>query len=110
MLDLSGNSDEIGKNLGDDLAEGKPTLPLLYAMRHGSATQHQVIRNAIEGGGLEELPAVIAAVNSTGALEHVRELARKESQLGCDAIAHLPDSNYHQALLQLAEFAVNRSF
>lgn len=110
VLDLSGNSDEIGKNLGDDLAEGKPTLPLLYAMRHGSATQHQVIRNAIEGGGLEELPAVIAAVNSTRALEHVRELARKEAQLGCEAIAHLPDSNYRQALLQLAEFAVNRSF
>ncbi|SNR64634.1 octaprenyl-diphosphate synthase [Methylobacillus rhizosphaerae] len=110
VLDLSGDSNEIGKNLGDDLAEGKPTLPLLYAMRHGNEAQSRIIRAAIEEGGLDELPAVLEAVNSTGALEHVRQLARTEAELGCTAIMHLPDSAYRQALLQLAQFAVNRSF
>ncbi|MCB5190419.1 octaprenyl diphosphate synthase [Methylobacillus arboreus] len=110
VLDLSGDSTEIGKNLGDDLAEGKPTLPLLHAMRHGTEAQRTVIRNAIEQGGLDELPAVIEAVKATGALEHVRAVAKAEAEIGCAAIAHLPESIYKQALLQLAEFAVTRSF
>lgn len=110
VLDLSGDSTEIGKNLGDDLAEGKPTLPLLHAMRHGSEAQRNIIRQAIEQGGLDELPAVIAAVRATGALEYVRDVARKEAEAGCQAIAHLQDSIYKQALLQLADFAVSRSF
>ena len=110
VLDLSGDSNEIGKNLGDDLAEGKPTLPLLYAMRTGTPQQRATIRHAIEEGGLDELPAVIEAVNQTGALEHVRAIARNEAQLGCKAVAHLADSDYHQALVDLAEFSVSRSF
>ncbi|MCB5186255.1 polyprenyl synthetase family protein [Methylobacillus gramineus] len=110
VLDLSGDSSEIGKNLGDDLAEGKPTLPLLYAMRHGTEAQRNIIRHAIEQGGLDELPAVIDAVKATGALEHVRAVAKAEAATGCEAIAHLPASMYKQALLQLAEFAVSRSY
>ncbi len=110
VLDLSGNSTEIGKNLGDDLAEGKPTLPLLFAMRNGTENQRKIISHAIEKGGLEELPAVIQAVHETGALDHVRKLAQREADIGCAAIAHLPDTDYLQALHKLADFAVNRSY
>lgn len=110
VLDLSGDSGAIGKNLGDDLAEGKPTLPLLYAMRNGDERQRAIIRHAIEQGGLDELPAVMQAVQQTGALQHVRALAQQEAALGCTAIAHLPRSVHHDALTGLAEFAVNRSF
>lgn len=110
ILDLSGNSEEIGKNLGDDLAEGKPTLPLLYAMRNSGTQQSQLIRNAIEQGGLEHLPQVIEAVNNSGALAHVRKLAEIEVEKCRRAIAHFPESAFKQAMLALAEFAVKRSF
>ena len=110
VLDFSGESSEIGKNLGDDLAEGKPTLPLLYAMRNGNAQQAQLIRDAIEHGGLDHLQAVVDAVHATGALDHVRQLAMNEAQIACAAISHLPDSNYHQALVELSSFAVSRTY
>ncbi|MES2553322.1 MAG: octaprenyl diphosphate synthase [Pseudomonadota bacterium] len=110
VLDLSGDSHDIGKNLGDDLAEGKPTLPLLFAMRNGTEAQRIVIRHAIEEGGLDELPAVIKAVQDTGALDHVRVIARKEADIACAAIADLPTSSHHQALISLADFAVTRTF
>ena len=108
VLDLSGESAEIGKNLGDDLAEGKPTMPLLIAMRRGNAAQQQLIRHAIEQGGLNDLPAVLQAVIATDALTEVRMLAEKEAEKGCAAIAHLPDSAFRSALLDLARFAVER--
>ena len=110
VLDLSGNALEIGKNLGDDLSEGKPTLPLLYAMRNGTAAEAATIKHAIEHGGLDDLPTVLSAVKRTGALEHVRKVASKESELAAAAIAHFADSSYKQAMLTLADFAVNRSF
>jgi octaprenyl-diphosphate synthase len=110
VLDLSGNSEDIGKNLGDDIAEGKPTLPLLYAMRHGDAKQEQLIRNAIEQGGLEDFSAIIQAVKQTGALDYVRNIAKQEAELACKAIHHLPSTPQHQALIQLAEFSVSRTF
>ena len=110
VLDLSGNSEDIGKNLGDDIAEGKPTLPLLYAMRHGNAKQSQLIRHAIEQGGLEDFSAIIQAVEETGALDYVRNIAKQEAELACKAIQHLPSTPQHQALIQLAEFSVSRTF
>jgi octaprenyl-diphosphate synthase len=110
VLDLSGDSKEIGKNLGDDIAEGKPTLPLLYAMRNGNEAQRTLIRNAIEQGGLDDLSAVIQAVKETGALDYVRKVAKKESTLACQAIAHLPQNTHHQAMVALAEFSVSRTF
>jgi octaprenyl-diphosphate synthase len=110
VLDFSGDAGAIGKNLGDDLAEGKPTLPLLYAIRNGNPKQAQLIREAIEHGGLENLQEVVEAVRETGALEHVRDLARLESEAACAAISHLPDSNYHKALVELAAFAVSRTY
>lgn len=110
VLDLSGNSEDIGKSLGDDIAEGKPTLPLLYAMRHGDVKQSQLIRHAIEQGGLEDFSAIIQAVEQTGALDYVRNIAKQEAELACKAIQHLPSTPQHQALIQLAEFSVSRTF
>ncbi len=110
VLDLSGNASEIGKNLGDDLSEGKPTLPLLYAMRNGTADEAETIKRAIEHGGLDDLATVLSAVERTGALNHVRKVAAKESELACAAIAHFTDSPYKQAMLTLAEFAVARNY
>jgi octaprenyl-diphosphate synthase len=109
VLDLSGESAEIGKNLGDDLAEGKPTMPLLVAMRRGNEQQRLTIRRAIEQGGLDDLPAVLDAVIATDALSEVRRIAGKEAQKGQAAIAHLAPSAYRDALMALATFAVERS-
>lgn len=110
VLDLSGDVNQIGKNLGDDLAEGKPTLPLLVAMHRGSAAEAATIRKAIQHGGLDELPAVLAAVKTTDALQYVRDLSANEARIGVEAIAHLPNSANKQALIDLAEFAVKRDF
>lgn len=110
VLDLSGDASQIGKNLGDDLSEGKPTLPLLIAMHRGKASEAETIRKAIQHGGLDELPAVLAAVEATDALNYVRQLATNEAKIGCAAIAQLPNSKYKQALIDLATFAVERDF
>jgi octaprenyl-diphosphate synthase len=110
VLDLSGDAKEIGKNLGDDLAEGKPTLPLLYAMHHSQNEQSSLIRKAIQHGGLDDMEAVLKAVKDTNASEYVLNLAKKESESACAAIQHIPDSPYKSALITLAEFAVQRSF
>lgn len=110
VLDLSGDAQAIGKNLGDDIAEGKPTLPLLYAMRHGTKQQAELIRTAIEHGGEHNIQNVIDAVQQTDALKHVRELAQQEAGLACQAIAHLADGPAKQRLIDLAEFSVERDF
>jgi octaprenyl-diphosphate synthase len=110
VLDLSGDVNQIGKNLGDDLNEGKPTLPLLIAMHRGNAAEAATIRKAIQHGGLQELPAVLAAVKATDALNYVRKLAENEARVGVEAIAHLPNSTNKQTLIDLAEFAVKRDF
>lgn len=108
VLDYSGDQSLIGKNIGDDLAEGKPTLPLIHVMRHGNADEVALVRHAIEHGGLETLPEVVAAIKRTGALDYVRAQADKESRLASEALATLSDSRYKDYLLQLASFAVTR--
>src|SRR5574340_195577 len=110
VLDYSGDFLKTGKNIGDDLAEGKPTLPLLYAMKHGSAEQAASIRQAIEHGGLTEFQSVLAAIKDTRALHYTREVAQHEIQTANHAISALPDSKSKSALLQLTAFAVDRSF
>jgi octaprenyl-diphosphate synthase len=110
VLDLSGDPTQIGKKLGNDLAEGKPTLPLLYAMQHGTPTEATLIKDAILQGDLARLDAVLAALASTGALEYVRGVARKEADLACEAIASFANSQHHQALVDLADFAVTRQY
>jgi octaprenyl-diphosphate synthase len=109
VLDYSGDLHETGKNLGDDLNEGKPTLPLIYAMRKGSRAQAQTVRHAIEHGGRDDFEAVLEAITDTGALEYAREQARREAAVACAAIELLPNSKYRESLLQLADFAVNRN-
>lgn len=109
VLDLSGNANEIGKNLGDDLNEGKPTLPLLYAMQHGTSAEAEIIKRAIEHGGLDDLSIILNVVERTGALTHVRKVAATESELACASIARFIDSPYKQAMLSLARFAASRN-
>ena len=110
VLDYSGDHVQTGKNLGDDLAEGKATLPLIYAMRQGTAPQRDVIRAAIEHGGLEEFRPVLAAIEETGALAYSRGAADTEAQRAIASLEPLPNSPYKDSLLQLAAFAVSRSY
>ena len=110
VLDYSGDHVQTGKNLGDDLAEGKATLPLIYAMRQGTAAQRDVIRAAIEHGGLEEFRPVLAAIEETGALAYSRRAADTEAQRAIASLEPLPNSPYKDSLLQLAAFAVSRSY
>jgi octaprenyl-diphosphate synthase len=108
VLDYSGDLHDTGKNVGDDLAEGKPTLPLIHVMQTGSAEQREAVRTAIENGGREHLAAVLTALAATGALDAARAAAHREADLATAAIAHLPHSEYREALLQLCVFAVER--
>lgn len=109
MLDYSGDTTQIGKNIGDDLAEGKPTLPLIHAMREGSPAQVKVVREAIQHGGLENIEAVVEAVESTGAIAYTAAAARAEAMRALDALGGIPDSVFTEALRGLAEFAVQRT-
>jgi octaprenyl-diphosphate synthase len=110
VLDINGDAEKTGKNLGDDLAEGKPTLPILYAMHQSDAKQAAVIRQAIEQGGDNDIPAVLAAVVATNACEYVLSIAKKEADAACAAIEGFADSEYKTAMIQLAEFSVSRQF
>jgi octaprenyl-diphosphate synthase len=108
VLDYSADEDATGKHLGGDLAEGKPTLPLIYAMLHGTPVQSAVIREAIEQGDEGKFAEVLQIIIDTGALDYTRLQAMRESELACQAIAALADSNYKQCLLNLAQFAAAR--
>ncbi len=110
VLDYSGDEQVTGKNLGDDLSEGKPTLPLIYAMQHGDASQVAIVRQAIEQGDIACFADVLQIVRQTGALEYTRQQAQREADAACAALAVLPDTNYKQSLLQLADFAATRQF
>ncbi len=110
MLDYSGDYHDTGKNLGDDLAEGKPTLPLIYAMKTGSEEQATIVRNAIKQGGEGSLQAVLDVIQKTDALDYTRQKAEAESSMASAAISSLPNSNYKECLLQLANFAVARNY
>ncbi|HET8550964.1 MAG TPA: octaprenyl diphosphate synthase [Gammaproteobacteria bacterium] len=108
-LDYGGDSDELGKNVGNDLAEGKPTLPLIYAMRHGSSTQARLVREAIENGRADCLTDITSAIDETGALDYTRSRAQAEADAALEALARFPASTYRDALENLARFAVDRS-
>ena len=106
VLDYSG---DIGKSLGDDLAEGKPTLPLIYAMRCGSAEQAGLVRKAIAEGGREDFARVLEAIRACGALDYARAAAQREAEAAGRALAPFPESEYKRSLLELASFAVTRA-
>ena len=110
VLDYSGDHKATGKNVGDDLAEGKPTLPLIYAMKHGNAAEAALIKKAIEEGGLGELEQVVNAIQRSGALDYTRRQAEAEARAAGVALAILPNSIYRESLLQLADFAVTRNY
>ena len=107
VLDYSGDADALGKNVGDDLREGKPTLPLIRVMEKGTPEQAQLIRDAIETGDAD-FEAVAEAIKSTDALQYTRQVAEQEAKLAEEAIADFPESIYKQSLIQLARFAIER--
>ncbi|MBA0916728.1 MAG: octaprenyl diphosphate synthase [Nitrosomonadaceae bacterium] len=109
ILDYSGDYQDTGKNLGDDLAEGKPTLPLIYAIKNGSSEQAAIIRRAIEKSGDGGFQPVLEVIQQTGALDYARQRAQDESNIASATIASLPNSEYKECLLQLAVFAVTRN-
>ncbi|VTU09153.1 octaprenyl-diphosphate synthase [Actinobacillus indolicus] len=111
ILDYSANAEQLGKNIGDDLAEGKPTLPLLHAMRSGNPQQAVLIREAIEQGGKREaLDEILAIMAEHKSLDYTMERAKQEAQKAVDALAILPESEYKQALISLAYLSVDRSY
>jgi len=108
VMDYTSTAEEMGKNVGDDLAEGKPTLPLIFTMKNASAEAAARVRSAIETGGLEQLDAIIADVQACGAIEYTQQAAQEQAQLAINALAPLHDSAYKTALIDLANASVNR--
>jgi len=104
VLDYSGAEAETGKHVGDDLAEGKPTLPLIHVMQRGRPEQAALVRSAIEQGGRDAFADVLVAVRESGALDRARRVAEAESALAAEAIACLPASQYKESLLELSAF------
>ncbi len=107
-LDFDASAEELGKNLGDDLAEGKATLPLIYAMAKGSDTQRELVRSAILEGGLEHLAEIQQVIESTGALDYTEMKARQAANLAIEDLSSIRDSAYKQSLIEIADFAVRR--
>jgi octaprenyl-diphosphate synthase len=110
VLDYSASSAELGKNIGDDLAEGKPTLPLIHALRHGAPDEKRIIREAIEHGGLDQIDIVTRTIESTGALDYTSNLAVEEAEKAIAHLAMLRDSPAKEALIGLARFAAHRRY
>jgi octaprenyl-diphosphate synthase len=109
VLDYNADADQLGKNIGDDLAEGKPTLPLIYAMQHGNSEQKQLIRDAIEhSNGMDNLEAILDALKHTNALEFTMKKAELEADKAIACLNFLPESDYKHALVSLARIAVDR--
>lgn len=107
-LDYDAMPEELGKNLGDDLAEGKTTLPLIYAMENGSDSERQMIRGAIESDGLPRLGDIQSIIESTGALRYTTSRAQEAADIAIDSLSAIPESDYKQAMIAIAEFAVKR--
>ena len=108
-LDYTADSETLGKNIGDDLAEGKPTLPLIIAMQKASTDEQAMIREAIEKGGLERLDEIQQVIKRCGGIEYTYQQAKKQAELAKKALADLPDTPHKQALLSLADFSISRT-
>jgi octaprenyl-diphosphate synthase len=107
-LDFDASAEELGKNIGDDLAEGKATLPLIYAMQNGSDEEGRIIRDAILEGGLDQLDRITGIIESTGALRYTADKAREAADLAIASLADVPGSEYKQALVGIAELSIQR--
>jgi len=110
VLDYNANAEDMGKQVGDDLAEGKPTLPLIYALKQGNPEQQQILRQAIIQGGKEHIDAVVAAIESTQAIAYTIEMAQEEAEKATAALALVPASPYADALYALAHFSIHRHY
>lgn len=110
MLDYRADPVQTGKNLGNDLAEGKPTLPLIYAIQVGTPAEKKLIQDAIRQGNATQLDAILQAIESTNAMKYVHEAAQEEAKKALATLSNFPDSSYRQALIDLADFAVHRAF
>jgi octaprenyl-diphosphate synthase len=108
VLDYSGDEAAIGKSLGDDLAEGKPTLPLIHVLRCGSPSDRAVVRRAIVAGGRDDFGAVLRAIRACGSLDYARAAAQREAHAAVEALVPLPQSEFKRSLLELASFSVVR--
>ncbi|MCP4127458.1 MAG: octaprenyl diphosphate synthase, partial [Gammaproteobacteria bacterium] len=108
-LDYSNSAEEIGKNIGDDLAEGKPTLPLIRAMQVGTPEQKQSLREVIKSGGREHIDVVKSAIESTDAINYTFQLAEREADKAKQALEILPPSSFRSALSTLADFSADRT-
>ncbi len=109
VLDYNSSADVMGKNIGDDLAEGKPTLPLIYVMKNGSETQQSLVRNAIANAAVDELPAIQTALHETGAIDYTAEQARAYANKAIQALSPLPDNPFKTALIDLTTFIIERT-
>jgi len=109
VLDYSGVASDIGKNVGDDLREGKPTLPLIYLMQHGTPEQRQLVRSCIENGDETHFGEILAAITACGALDYTKRQAEVAALRAADSIAALPNSQFKDSLLKLCAFAVDRN-
>ena len=110
ILDYTADAEAMGKNVGDDLAEGKPTLPLINAIERSEGDDRQLLENAITNASRENLDAVLVIIEKTGSLAYTARAAREQAKLAQAALEALPDSNYKLALSQLAEFSVERAY
>lgn len=108
VLDYTGSAETMGKNVGDDLAEGKPTLPLIHAIRHAAPDKAQLVKDAIRHGGLDHLAEIVRTVQECGALEYSTRRAHEKAQEAKDQLKVVPDSIYKEALMALADLAIKR--
>ncbi|MBL4567394.1 MAG: polyprenyl synthetase family protein [Porticoccus sp.] len=107
-LDYNGNTEALGKNIGDDLAEGKPTLPLIYAMQNGTPEQASLIRTAITEGGIDQMDAILDIINITGALDYTMDCAKEHALQAKSCLSTLPESSEQKAMYELADFSIQR--
>ena len=110
VLDYDGDEQQMGKSLGDDLAEGKPTLPLIYTMKHGNAEDAKLVENAINDGSINDLKQIIAAINRSGGLAYTRKQAFEQRDKAIECMTEFDDSVYKSAMINLAEFSVSRAY
>ena len=109
-MDYHSSAEEMGKNIGNDLTEGKPTLPLIHALRQGSPADVKLIRKAIETGSSKNLDSIISIIESTGAIEYTANAAKQYAAKAQANLTHVPESPYRKALHDLSEFVVARSY
>ena len=109
-LDYNADHNDLGKNIGDDLSEGKPTLPLIYALQNGSAAERNMIKEAIQSGGTQNLKSIQLAIESSGGIRYTEEKAKEQIELAINSLNTLPENKYKKALIELANHSLSRNY